>query len=108
MRVVYGVTLARFRPASRSARPARLPASPSRSPPPAGYPHQAEANDPRGRERTCARLLPRSSRRGPATRAAPPLVTGELEENPECEGEGAAPVEEVARLAEIGLRVGQQ
>jgi hypothetical protein len=44
----------------------------------------------------------------PAIRAAPTLASGQLEENLECEGEGAAAVDEVARLAEIGLRVGQQ
>ncbi len=39
----------------------------------------------------------------PAIRAASTLASGELEENLECEGEGAAAVDEVARLAEIGL-----
>src|SRR5439155_7251477 len=43
-----------------------------------------------------------------AVRAAPPLAGGQLEENLECEGVGAAVVDEVARLAEIGLRVGRQ
>jgi len=43
-----------------------------------------------------------------AIRAAPPLAGGQLEENLEWEGVGAAVVDEVARLAEIGLRVGQQ
>ncbi len=39
----------------------------------------------------------------PAIRAASTLASGELEENLECEGEGTAAVDEVARLAEIGL-----
>ncbi len=38
----------------------------------------------------------------PAIRAASTLASGELEENLECEGEGTAAVDEVARLAEIG------
>jgi hypothetical protein len=39
----------------------------------------------------------------PAIRAGSTLASGELEENLECEGEGTAAVDEVARLAEIGL-----
>jgi hypothetical protein len=39
----------------------------------------------------------------PASRAGSTLASGELEENLECEGEGTAAVDEVARLAEIGL-----
>jgi len=39
----------------------------------------------------------------PAIRAGSTLASGELEENLECEGEGTAAADEVARLAEIGL-----
>jgi hypothetical protein len=55
-----------------------------------------------------ARLLPDGCASRPRDSRRFDACERELEENLECEGEGAAAVDEIARLAEIGLRVRQQ